>query len=291
MHFSVYENKAKIAYRNTLFFQRKKIYLIFIIIGYSLNIGYVSGIIIFRWGTFQILGTSGLILLLLVEFKPYIRIIVAILMMIIHQILLSTNFSSIIYNGIDEKEYNYKKSFKKISEEFDIKNEKILLYVGSGFKRKGVKEFLEIIKDVDYNFKAFIIGKEKKINYYKKLAKEFNLENKVIFTGPRTDVDDFYTISDIFLFPTKYEPFGNVIIEAMRFKNVVFTTDFCGGGEILENKFIFSIGENISERILDLFKNEEKLEKIKEENYTKSLDFSIEKNVEQTLKVINEVIN
>ena len=76
-------------------------YLIFIILGYSITLNYVSGMIIFHWGTFQILGTSGLVLLLLVELKPYIRLIIAIFMMVIHQLIISTNFNSVIYNGIE----------------------------------------------------------------------------------------------------------------------------------------------------------------------------------------------
>ncbi|MFX0059326.1 MAG: DUF5009 domain-containing protein [Candidatus Hodarchaeota archaeon] len=76
-------------------------YVIFIIIGYSITLDYVSGMIFFRWGTFQILGTSGLILLLLVELKPYIRLVVVIFTMLVHQFLLNTNLSSVIYEGVE----------------------------------------------------------------------------------------------------------------------------------------------------------------------------------------------
>jgi predicted acyltransferase len=76
-------------------------YIIFIIMGYSLTIDYVSGMIIFRWGTFQVLGTSGLVLLLFMELRPYYRLIAAIFLMIIHQILLYTSLSSVIYDGIE----------------------------------------------------------------------------------------------------------------------------------------------------------------------------------------------
>ena len=114
----------------------------------------------------------------------------------------------VVYNGFKLEKTNYELSFNNLKEEFNLdfstSNEKIFLYVGSGFKRKGVKEFLEILSKLkNKNFKAFIIGKEKKIQYYKDYAKELNIEEKVIFTGPRTDVKDFYSISDIFLIPNK----------------------------------------------------------------------------------------
>lgn len=201
----------------------------------------------------------------------------------------------VIYNGIEVKKVDYDRSFEKISSEFDIdKDTQILLYVGSGFKRKGVLEFLQIIERLkSYNIKAFIVGKDKNINYYQKIAKEFDINNKVIFTGPREDVSDFYTISDIFILPTHYEPFSNVILEAMNFKNVVFTTRQNGASEILNLEYVaespgdLSIIPTIEKLLLD--KN--KLEKEKLKNRKTSKKFSIEVNLKKSLKVVSAVVN
>jgi UDP-glucose:(heptosyl)LPS alpha-1,3-glucosyltransferase len=202
---------------------------------------------------------------------------------------------NVVYNGIELKNYNYSSSFDALSKEFCIKhNQKILLYVGSGFKRKGVEEFLQIISRLESdNIQAFVIGKDKDIDYYQQLAIKLNINNKVVFTGPRDDVDDFYTISDVFLFPTHYEPFGNVILEAMNFKNAVFTTKQCGGGEILNGKFIMSNPTDLSvvQKIDDLLSDRQELLKIQENNRTRSKKFSIENNLSETLKVIDEVVN
>ena len=119
------------------------------------------------------------------------------------------------------------------------------------------------------------------------------IDNKVIFTGPRTDVDDFFAVSDIFLFPSHYEPFGSVILEAMNMKNAVFTTRQCGGGEALDNYFIMESPTDFSiiPKIENLLEDKDKLKQIKEKNRLKSLEFSIENNLKKTLKVINEVID
>jgi len=150
------------------------------------------------------------------------------------------NKIDVVYNGVESKTINHESSFKKLSKEFDIdKNSSILLYVGSGFKRKGVEEFLEIIAKLkNQSVKAFIIGKEKNLEYYQQLSKDLKIDKTVIFTGPRADVDDFYTIGDIFLFPTRYEPFSNVVLEAMSFENAVFTTRQNGAHEILTDEYI-----------------------------------------------------
>ena len=202
---------------------------------------------------------------------------------------------SVIHNGVSTKEFNYQKSFDKLSKEFLLsKDQKILLYVGSGFKRKGVKEFLNIISKLkDLDIKAFVIGKEKNIEYYQQLSRELSIDKQVIFTGARGGVDDFYTIADIFLFPTHYEPFSNVVLEAMSFENAVFTTRQNGASEILNNDFVMDNPNDFSviTRINHLLENPSKLDDIKKENRLKVKNFSIENNLQKTLKVINEVIN
>ena len=209
---------------------------------------------------------------------------------------INPNKINVIYNGIELKEINFKKSIDKLSQEFSLtKDCPIILYVGSGFKRKGVGEFLQIISKLNntHNIKAFVIGKEKNMSYYQNLAKELCIEKQVIFTGPREDVDDFFTISDIFLFPTHYEPFGNVVLEAMNLSNVVFTTKQCGSSELLDNEFIMQSPDDISviQKINNLLENSDKLAMIKEKNRFKSTKFSIENNVAETLKIIDEIIN
>ena len=203
----------------------------------------------------------------------------------------------VIYNGLYLEQPDFKTSYEKLQKEFsfDKKNgKKVFLYVGSGFKRKGVEEFLFILSQLQYkNFQAFIVGKEKKIKYYKKLSQTLGLEKKVFFTGARQDVQDFYTVADIFLFPTRYEPFSNVVLEAMNYSNVVITTQQNGASEILDKNFVMenSKDQSIIEKIDDLLHNKEKLNKIKAQNMKIVQNFSIEKNVEQTLKIIGEVID
>ena len=202
---------------------------------------------------------------------------------------------SVVHNGVKTKEFNYQNSFDKLSKEFSInKGQKILLYVGSGFERKGVKEFLQIIFELrNLDIKAFVVGKEKNIEYYQQLSKKLDIDRQVIFAGARGDVDDFYTISDIFLFPTHYEPFSNVILEAMSFKNAVFTTKQNGASEVLDDYFTMDSPNDsqVISKINDLLQDQVKLENIKKQNRMKSKRLSIEINLEKTLEVINEVIS
>jgi UDP-glucose:(heptosyl)LPS alpha-1,3-glucosyltransferase len=202
------------------------------------------------------------------------------------------NKIDVVYNGVESKTINHESSFKKLSKEFDIdKNSSILLYVGSGFKRKGVEEFLEIIAKLkNQSVKAFIIGKEKNLEYYQQLSKDLKIDKTVIFTGPRADVDDFYTISDIFLFPTRYEPFSNVVLEAMSFENAVFTTRQNGAHEILTDDYIMASSKefSVAKKIDDLLEDAKELSDIKRENKLIASKLSIELNMQKTIEVINK---
>jgi len=202
---------------------------------------------------------------------------------------------NVVYNGVESKELNYQNSFNKLSKEFLIKeSQSILLYVGSGFKRKGVEEFLKIVSRLkNSDIKAFVLGKERDIESYKNLSKKLNIDNQVIFTGTREDVDNFYAISDVFLFPTHYEPFSNVVLEAMNFENAVFTTKQNGASEILDKYFIMNHADDYSvvSKINDLLDDKLKLEKIKKDNRIISKQFSIDRNLKETLDIVKSLIN
>ena len=76
-------------------------FLIFIGIGFFLTMYIGPDGFYFRWGTFQVLGMSGLLLLPLIELKPFLKLSVAVIIMIFHQLILFTPLSSIIYESIE----------------------------------------------------------------------------------------------------------------------------------------------------------------------------------------------
>lgn len=76
-------------------------YLIFIGIGLLLSIGMDGEVFALRWGTLQVLGASGLILLPFIELRAEIRLILACILMFFYQILVVSYFGEIIYDGIE----------------------------------------------------------------------------------------------------------------------------------------------------------------------------------------------
>jgi len=202
----------------------------------------------------------------------------------------------VLYNGIILGDSKYNFSFSRLNKEFHInENDHIVLFVGNSFKKNGVKEFLEIFSKLeDKNTKAFVVGKEKKLSLYEKIAKKLNIANRVYFTGQRQDVRDFHVVCDIFLFPTAYEPFGDIILEAMNCKSVVITTKNCGASEILSHKDLLmnaSDDFSIITKIDKLLANPLELQKIKEENFEISKKYSMKQNAAETFKLISPFLS
>lgn len=83
----------------------------------------------------------------------------------------------------------------------------IALFVGA-LERKGIDRVLETLKSVP-NAQLIVIGKSENPRF--KIPK---LPFKIIHIPFTMEVSLFYQIADTFIFPTRYEPFGLVIIEA-----------------------------------------------------------------------------
>ncbi len=189
----------------------------------------------------------------------------------------------VIYNGVNIQSIDYDLAKSMIYQEFNLTGDKkIVLFVGNGFERKGVAIFIKIISQLKSDVVAFVVGTDKNLKYYRKLA--HNTGKTIIFTGERTDVANFYAASDVFILPTQYEPFSNSVLEAMSFKTAIFTTSQNGVCEILPPEFL--IQENIASKIDNIINNKELLYQIKEQNYQRVKDFSMEKNSQETLQAI-----
>lgn len=146
----------------------------------------------------------------------------------------------VIYNGVDIETFrpeNKKTHASEIRNRFHIKpDEKVILFLGTGFGRKGLSFLMyafELIKDSHADTKLVVVGKDNDMQRYVHLASELNLSDRVIFAGPQSDVKKFYAAADIFVFPTLYEPFGNVCLEAMASGLPVITSRVNGVAEIM----------------------------------------------------------
>lgn len=145
----------------------------------------------------------------------------------------------IIPNGINASRFNpinIKGAFKR---RLGIDNNtQIILFVGRIHKIKGIDFLLKSYNQLceeNNNVLLLIIGPD---NGYKtellKLVKELNLENKVMFLDYLESVSEVYADADVVVYPSVYEVFGLVPLEAIICNTPVIITENCGCLDILK---------------------------------------------------------
>lgn len=164
----------------------------------------------------------------------------------------------------------------------------IVLFVSDNFRADGAREFIELLSRLETKVNALIIGSDKTTPKYRKIAK--NLGVTLLFRPSQTIMNHFYEAADIFVLPSHYNSFSNQILEALSYGCVCFTTEQNGASEILGSEFVM---KNASDQSIDsyinlLLKDHDLLLEISTQNSELAREFTTEKNLNETLKVIGE---
>ncbi|ELQ6021534.1 glycosyltransferase family 4 protein [Cronobacter turicensis] len=141
----------------------------------------------------------------------------------------------VIYNAVDSQHFTPPdaESFVRLREQWRIPVEKTcFIYVGSGFERKGLDAAIRAIAPTPCHL--MVVGKDKDQKRYQSLAQALNCTDRVHFFGMQQETLPFYQMADGLLLPTLYDPFPNVILEAMACGLPVITTQGCGGAEFIQ---------------------------------------------------------
>lgn len=197
---------------------------------------------------------------------------------------------SIVARGCLDKEiFNYKPK-KDIKKELGLINKRIILNIGRLDPRKRIdlliKAFSKICKK--YDDVVLLIGgigeEEKKL---KKLVKDLQIEDKVIFLGyiPEDELFDYYSACDVFAFPS-WTSSGITPYEALALgKKVVWTSE--ADEPVLSLPHVFVANPTVDEFA-------KALEKALNTNINGKIDLSQytwDKYFEKVYKVCIEVIN
>ena len=142
----------------------------------------------------------------------------------------------VIYNGVDTTQFHpsLRATFRaSMRQQWQIPAEApLLLYVGSGFERKGVARALQAIQPFA-ELHLVVVGHDKHADRYHQLAADLGVAERVRFVGAQQDVKPFYGMADAFILPTLYDPFPNVCVEALASGLPVLTTPTCGAAELI----------------------------------------------------------
>jgi UDP-glucose:(heptosyl)LPS alpha-1,3-glucosyltransferase len=123
----------------------------------------------------------------------------------------------VVHNGVDCQRFHPRRrehEGRELRQRWNIPSDaSVVLFVGTGFRRKGLDRMLELWAQNQLpGVYLLIVGNDAHLASYRKRWKD---RREVIFAGPQDDVENYYASADLFVLPALQEAFGNVVLEAL----------------------------------------------------------------------------
>jgi len=148
----------------------------------------------------------------------------------------------IVPNGIDLSEFDNLPKEGEFRRKYGLDDEqKIIFYLGRINKIKGLdlltKVFTDLSKEITNAKLVFAGPDDGYLLTLRRLAKELNIMDIVLFAGPLYGREklEAYIDADMFVLPSVYEIFGITVLEALACGTPVIVTDRCGIAGAIDN--------------------------------------------------------
>ena len=148
---------------------------------------------------------------------------------------------NVVPNGITQTNFaGYERDYE-FRRRFAADNEKIILFSGRLVYEKGIQNLIAAMPKIlqGYNdAKLVIAGRGGMLDELRAQVDYLGISNKVYFTGylDHKNLCKMYKCADVSVFPSTYEPFGIVALEAMLSENPIVVSDIGGLNEIVQHK-------------------------------------------------------
>lgn len=204
----------------------------------------------------------------------------------------------VVFPGVNTDEFNPENKIiwrNQIRNKYNLSQEDfIILFVANEFRRKGLLTLLKSLSKIgNSKIKLMIVGKGYRFPYIF-LAKSLKINNRIIFVDQTEYVNRYYACADIFVLPTKYEPTGLVIMEAMASGLPVIVSKTAGASILLDDeKCILNnpFDENeLTKKILFFVENKNYLEKISKKLRNRIENYKWETTANKIYEIYKEVI-
>ncbi len=209
----------------------------------------------------------------------------------------------VIPNGVNPIKKIEFKEVLSVLEKYRIPSStKIVLFVGRLVHEKGVQILIESIPYVTQmvdNVFFVIVGTGPMREELERRSRELSVQNRVIFTGFVTDQElhALYNAAYVAVFPSLYEPFGIVALEAMSIGKPVIVSNVGGLSEIVEhgrNGLKVPPGDvkALANAIIELLLSPERAEELGKNGYNDVYKkYTWDKIAEETLKIYEKVLD
>ncbi len=148
----------------------------------------------------------------------------------------------VIYNGVEADVFDFpfpdeeRAAFRA---RFAAPNEKIIYFIGRMVREKGAQVLIDALARVRYQYhdaKLVIAGGGGRA-HLEQQAQYGGIASHVYFAGRVSDADRdrLYRVADVAVYPSLYEPFGIVALEAMAARVPVVVSDAGGLPEVVQH--------------------------------------------------------
>jgi len=124
----------------------------------------------------------------------------------------------VLNNAIETEKFSFNTSLRdELREKYNLEDKFVLLNVGRLNRLKNQWFLLELLQSLSGSREDMVlvlIGDGEYEESLKIQAEKLKVTDKVLFLGKRDNIHDFYNIADMFVFPSEYEGFGLVLVEA-----------------------------------------------------------------------------
>ena len=142
----------------------------------------------------------------------------------------------VVYNGLDHTVFRPLDETRRQGLRQDLgvsETDNIILFVGSGFARKGLAYLVEAIGQIkNQPVQLWVVGKGR-VGNYQAVARQLSITAQVRFFGTQDEVAPFYQAANLLALPTLYDPCSNVVLEALGCGCPVITTAANGAAEFI----------------------------------------------------------
>lgn len=172
--------------------------------------------------------------------------------------------SDIISNGVNIRNFRYNEEAK---EELGLEGF-IIGYVGVLREWVDFEPVFKALNNIEYDIKFIIVGSEGNINYHKELAKQYNVSDKVIFTGmiSYSQIPLYISAMDVCLIPFATNAIAQnalplKLFEYMACERPIISTEISAVKQVVGNGVLYSRNSVDYVKNLNMLYSDHKLRK------------------------------
>lgn len=130
----------------------------------------------------------------------------------------STSQVDVVPNGVDLETFSPVSSevvrSRKIALGFDPED-RILLFAGNGFRGKGLHYIIDALPHIHNHRTVLVVAGNGAREQFVRRAHKLGVEQKICFVGSVSNIEEYVSVADAFVFPSHYESFSLVCFEAL----------------------------------------------------------------------------